>query len=190
MKKSVRIISKFIFFIYIISLVCYSTINVKASSANLISNPYPITSQQKSQYMDGKIITPILPYGDYFSLFTKLPLGHTKSTDKGINIGVIGDNQYANFIYFVARDSKVYNFNTLSIDDLKNQDINVVTIKDFRNYNSNDLKKFVEACNSYNIPLLIDGDLATTSEEIKLVKIRRASSRERLWISRVAVSAT
>lgn len=167
--KVTKKISIFTILFYLVGLLNFPLTNVKADSSNLMDNSYTAIQQQKLEYKDGKIISPILPYEDYFSLFTKLPLGHTKSTGKDISIGVIGDNQYANFIYFVARDSKVYTYNKLSIDDIKSQGISVVVITDFRNYSSDELKTFVANCNSSNISLLIDGDIASTDEQIKLV---------------------
>ena len=166
--RNLKKISIFTVLFYVIGGLSFLSTDVRAASSDLVANPYPVIQQQNLEYKDGKVISPILPYGDYFSSFTKLPLAHTKSTGKGINIGVIGDSQYANFIYFVARDSKVYTYNKLSIDDIKSQGIKIAVITDFRKYSSDDLKTFITNCNLNNIVLVIGGDMASTDQEIKL----------------------
>lgn len=169
MKTKFKSLSISIALILLISLVNTSILNVSAATNNIIDNPYPEVAIQNLEYDGENIVSPVLPYADYFSLYTKLPLAHTKSTGYGINIGVIGNDQYADFIYFIARDSVIYSFDNLSFDKIKNSSIDIVTIPSFKDYANADLKIFVENCISYNIPVLIEGDLALSDEEIKLV---------------------
>lgn len=136
---------------------------------NLLANPYPALSRQQAEYAKGKVISPVLPYDDFFSLFTKLPLGHIKATGKGINVGVVGSDPLAGFIYFVAHEARVFTYQELSVEQCKQQLIRVVVVSDFRQYPAEKLREFAVGCLENHIVVVLQGDEATTESEIKLM---------------------
>jgi hypothetical protein len=135
-----------------------------------VANPYPPIDRTGVEFVNGVVASRVLPYADFFSLFTKLPLGHTKAAGKNINIGVIGDNSYADWIYFVARDAQVYtlgDLTALTITELVQRNIKVAALSDFRSSGRALLERFVQDCSTNGISVLIEGDLASTDMEIQ-----------------------
>ncbi|MCT4542618.1 MAG: S8 family serine peptidase [Vallitalea sp.] len=159
---------KFILLIGCIMLLTIIPVNIFANN-NVLPNSYEQIDNSKVEYKNGKITSSILPYGDVFSESTKLPLGHTKATGKSINIGFLGDENYAEFIYFVARDSKVIKVNSLSIDKLKDNNISVLAIQDLTKFESTKLISFVEDCDDSNISVIIPGDMDESANTIRLI---------------------
>lgn len=169
-KRFTRKVSLILCFILIISNIGCT----RASTSNglqLIENNYSGVPTPQVQYKDGKIQSPVYPYSDFYSLFTKLPLGHTAATGKGVNIGVIGEDneQLASFVYYTAINSKVYRLNDFSTDGLKRNSIHIVAIDDITGYDQGELTKYVEYCIKNDISIVIQGDISEKDSDIDTV---------------------
>jgi hypothetical protein len=142
------------------------------------TSKYQAIDYSTVEYKDGEIISPIMPYNDFYSLFSKLPLGHTKATGKGINIGVVSDSwvikPISDAVYYTARDSEVYTSNLLSIKQLLKHSIDIVVIDNINLYEKEDIIQFVKDCNKENISVVIQGDIAQTDSEIELTNLLEA----------------
>jgi hypothetical protein len=136
--------------------------------AVVLPNPYPAADNSRLVVVDGKVGSPVLPYGDLFSEFTRLPLGHTQATGKGIRIAVIGTETKADFVYYAARESEVLVCPGLRAKPLEKVGIKVVAIEDFRQYPAEDLRKFVQECLAEGIAVTLESDLAETEEQAAL----------------------
>ncbi|WP_026477588.1 S8 family peptidase [Alkaliphilus transvaalensis] len=176
-----RTINRFIYVALIIALLITSIVSynrfttkevVQVPAMQKVNSKYPSIDYSTVEYKDGNIISSILPYADFYSYFSKLPLGHTKASGKGVNIGIIGQGYgkqvLADIVYYTARDSFVYLSEELSVTQLLGHAINIAIIDDISLYDADEITSFVADCLKENIAVVIQGDLSETDPLIEL----------------------
>ncbi|OHB66905.1 MAG: hypothetical protein A2Y77_11920 [Planctomycetes bacterium RBG_13_62_9] len=137
-----------------------------------------VTDAQQVQWRGNKIVSRVLPYPDFVSLFIRLPIAHAAATGRGVHVAIVRNSQGKNLSAMLkgvapAAEPHEYTFEPSQMDvqqlfaKLEEAGCRVTLIPDPDAWPRQALRQFAEAVLSSRLVLVMPADLSEDPDKIQ-----------------------
>lgn len=140
----------------------------------------PTRDAQQVQWHGNRIVSRVLPYPDFISLFIRLPIAHAAATGRGVNVAIVRRSPGRSFaarLREIAPEAQPRDYAMEAgqadlqalLAKLKEAGSRVILIPDVDTWPKQALMQFAEAILSEKLVLVVPADLSEDSDKIETI---------------------